>query len=278
MSKKKDYYDILGIDRKAIEAEIKTAYRKLALKWHPDKNPNNRDEANAKMQEINEAYEVLGDSTKRQNYDRYGSAEGFSQGSNGFGRGGESVFEDIFSTFFGGAESDYFNRGTRSRERNHPQNGADILININLTFKESILGVQKKVSLELEKSCTSCQQTGAASRRDIVECSYCQGKGVVNTVQRTILGAIRTQVACSYCQGEGKTIKKKCPDCKGKKIVSQKEFIDLNIPRGINPEKKLRYQGIGNDGWYGGAKGDIYVTIKVKESSYFERKGNEYSY
>ncbi|WNE40312.1 MAG: Chaperone protein DnaJ [Mycoplasmataceae bacterium] len=274
MSKKKDYYDILGVGRKATEAEIKTAYRKLALQWHPDKNPNNKAEAEEKMKEVNQAYEVLGDSVKRQNYDRYGSAEGFGSGTGDFGRG-ESVFEDIFSTFFGGRESDYFNQGTRSREKNHPQTGTDILINVNLTFKESILGVKKKVILELEKACTSCQQTGAASQNDIIECSICQGRGVVNTVQRTVLGAIRTQVACSHCQGEGKTIKKKCPECKGRKIVNQKEFIDLNIPRGINPEKKLRYQGIGNDGWYGGAKGDIYVTIKVKENSYFQRKDND---
>ncbi|WNE40558.1 MAG: Chaperone protein DnaJ [Mycoplasmataceae bacterium] len=274
MSKKKDYYDILGIDRKASEAEIKAAYRKQALKWHPDKNPNNKAEAEEKMKEVNQAYETLSDSTKRQNYDRYGSAEGFAQGANGFGRG-ESVFEDIFSTFFGGAESDYFNRGTRSREKNHPQTGTDILINVSLTFKESILGVKKKVILELEKSCSSCQQTGAASRNDIIECSVCQGRGVVNTVQRTVLGAIRTQVACSHCQGEGKIIKKKCFECKGRKIVNQKESIEINIPRGINPDKKLRYPGLGNDGWYGGEKGDIYVTVKVKENYYFQRKGDD---
>jgi molecular chaperone DnaJ len=248
MSKKKDYYDILGIDRKASEAEIKAAYRKQALKWHPDKNPNNKAEAEEKMKEVNQAYEVLSDPTKRQNYDRYGSAEGFSQGNNDFGRGGEGIFEDIFSTFFGGAQSDYFGRGTNSKNKNHSQNGDDVLISVNLSFKESILGVRKKVSLELEKSCNSCQQTGAASRSDIVECSICQGRGVVNTVQRTVLGAIRTQITCSQCQGEGKTIKKKCPECKGKKITRQKEIIELNIPRGINPDKKLRYQSIGNDG------------------------------
>jgi molecular chaperone DnaJ len=149
------------------------------------------------------------------------------------------------------------------------------LTSINLSFKESVLGVKKKVNLELQNSCDACQQTGAASRSDIVECPACQGRGVVNTIQRTVLGAIRTQVDCSRCQGEGKVIKKKCRECGGKKFVTKKETIELNIPRGINPEKKLRYQGIGNDGWYGGERGDIYVAIKVKENSYFQREGDD---
>jgi molecular chaperone DnaJ len=200
------------------------------------------------MKEINEAYEILSNSEKRQNYDRYGSAEGFAQGppESDFGRG-EGFFKDIFETFFGGS-GDYSSRGARAGDRTRPQAGNDILINITLSFKESVLGVKKKVSLELEKSCGVCQQTGAASRSDIVECPTCQGRGIVNTIQRTVLGAIRTQIDCSRCQGEGKIIKKKCRECGGRKFVTEKETIELNIPRGIHPEKKLRYQGIGNDG------------------------------
>ena len=199
------------------------------------------------MKEINEAYEVLSNPEKRQNYDRYGSAEGFAQGSpdSQFGRG-EGFFKDFFETFFGGG--DYSGRGTRATDRTRPQAGSDILINLTLSFKESVLGVKKKVNLELERSCNACQQTGAASRSDIVECPACQGRGIVNTIQRTVLGAIRTQVSCSRCQGEGKIIKKKCRECGGRKFMTQEEAIELNIPRGIQPEKKLRYQGIGNDG------------------------------
>ena len=227
------------------------------------------------MKEINQAYEVLSNPEKRQNYDRYGTAEGFAQGppEGEFGRG-ESFFKDIFETFFGGG-NDYSSRGTRAEDRIRPQAGNDILINIALSFKESVLGVKKKVSLELERACNACQQTGAASRSDIGECPACQGRGVVNTIQRTVLGAIRTQVTCSRCQGEGKIIKKKCRECGGRKFVTKKETIELNIPRGIQPEKKLRYQGIGNDGWYGGERGDIYVAIKVKENPYFRRKGDD---
>lgn len=200
------------------------------------------------MKEINQAYEVLSNPEKRENYDRYGSAEGFAQGppESEFGRG-EGFFKDIFESFFGGG-ADYSGRGTHAGGSTRPQAGSDILVNVNLSFKESVLGVKKKITLELEKACGACRQTGAASRSDIVECSTCQGRGVVNTIQRTVLGAIRTQVTCSRCQGEGKVIKKKCRECGGRKFLNQTETIELNIPRGIQPEKKLRYQGIGNDG------------------------------
>ena len=200
------------------------------------------------MKEINQAYEILSNPEKRQNYDRYGTAEGFAQGppEGGFGQG-EDFFKDIFDTFFG-RRDDYASRGTHTGDRTRPQAANDILINITLTFKESVLGVKKKVSLELERACNACQQTGAASRSDIGECPTCQGRGVVNTIQRTVLGAIRTQITCSRCQGEGKIIKKKCRECGGKKFVTQKENIEFSIPRGIQPDKKLRYQGIGNDG------------------------------
>ncbi|CAH1755720.1 4972_t:CDS:1 [Entrophospora sp. SA101] len=276
MTKKEDYYDILGVKQGASEEEIKKAYHKLALKWHPDrwvgKPESEKKIAEEKFKEINEAHGVLSDPEKRQNYDHYGSAEGFAQGSSEsqFGRG-EDFFKDIFNSFFGGG-SDYSRQGAYARDRTQPQAGSDILVNVVLNFKESVLGVKKKITLEVERACNSCQQTGAASRHDIVECSTCQGRGVVNTIQRTVLGAIRTQVTCSRCQGEGKMIKKKCRECSGKKFLTQTETIELNIPRGIQPEKKLRYQGIGNDGCYGGARGDIYVAIKIKENPYFQRK------
>ena len=200
------------------------------------------------MKEINQAYGVLSDSEKRKNYDRYGSENAFNQGYNSsreFG-GEDDFFKDIFGAFFGGGAETRHDTYTGNSARQ--QTGKDILIELTLTFKESIVGTKKKVSLELEKSCSSCRQTGASSSSDITDCSTCQGRGVVNTIQRTILGAIRTQTTCSRCQGSGKIIKKKCGYCGGEKFVTQKEAIELTVPRGIQPDKRLRYQGIGNAG------------------------------
>ncbi|CAG8507176.1 7579_t:CDS:2 [Ambispora gerdemannii] len=255
---KKNYYNTLGVAKNASETEIKSAY--------PDE----------RMKEINEAYGVLSNPKKRHTYDQYGSEEAFRQGPNateGFGPD-SSFFKDIFDTFFGG-ETDYARQRTRSADRTSPQPGSDILINLVLTFKESVLGTKKKITLELEKACSACRQTGAYSPSDTGECPTCQGRGVVNTIQKTVLGAIRTQITCSRCQGKGKIIKKRCGYCLGKKFLALKEIIELSIPRGVQPEQKLRYQGIGNDGLHGGSRGDIYVEIKVKENSYFQRKDND---
>jgi len=277
---KKSYYDVLGLSENASEDDIKNSYRKLTIKWHPDKwsakSEAERNLAEEKMKEINEAYGILSDLKKRKNYDRYGNDDSFTQNSNsarGFG-GEDDFFKDIFSTFFG-RDSRSTRQESYSENSNKRKTGKDVLIELNLTFKDSILGTKKKVSLRLEKSCTVCNQTGAASPMDIYDCSNCQGQGTVNAIQRTILGPIRTQVTCSRCQGNGKIIKKKCGNCGGDKLLLQKEILELTIPRGIQPEKRLRYQGIGNDGWYGGGKGDLYVDIKIKENPYFQRKGND---
>jgi molecular chaperone DnaJ len=274
---KKDYYEILGVSKTASSEEIKKAYRKLALKWHPDRNPGNK-EAETKMKEVNEAYEVLSDQNKRKNYDLYGSESTTWQGGSadfeGF-RSSSDFFQDILESFGFGRRSESSRQKKYTPPEFTPQAGADILVNLVLTFKESVLGANKKISLDLEKACDTCRQSGARSSKDIIECPNCHGRGVVNTIQKTILGVMRAQVTCPRCQGSQKVIKKECKDCLGKKFVTRKEIIEINIPRGIQPGKKLRYQGMGNDGWYGGSRGDLYIAIKVQESPYFQRKDND---
>lgn len=253
---KKNYYDILELSKNASEIEIKSAFRKLALKYHPDKlrqklgrepTEQERGQAEKKMKEINQAYEVLSSPEKRTNYDQYGSAEGFAHGSpnTGFEHSENSFFQDIFDIF---GRGNHDRRTTRSKNKYQTQAGEDILCKLELTFKESVLGTRKKISLNLKKACQGCRQTGAYSPSDIIVCSTCHGQGVTTSIQRTILGVIRTQNTCAKCGGEGKEVKKKCQYCSGEKFVIQKEVIELNIPRGIQPNEKLSYQGIGNDG------------------------------
>ena len=274
---KKDYYDILGVKKNASEEEIKKAYRKLALKWHPDKNPDDK-EAEVKMKEINQAYSVLSDKKERQNYDKYGGEESFfHQGNGGFGSfRTSSFFEDILDSFGFGNEIDFGRKkGQTTQEFKEPQSKSDLVFNLPLTFKESVLGTKKKISFEVERACSNCHQSGAYSPNDIVECSTCQGYGVVITNQRTILGTIRTQTTCPRCQGRKKIIKRKCEHCLGKKFITQKEILEINIPRGIQPNQKLRYPEVGNDSLYSGKRGDIYIVIKVQDNSYFRRKVND---
>src|SRR2546423_9558856 len=196
--KKKSYYEVLGVSENSSEEEIKKAYQKLALKWHPDRHPpEKKSEAEEKFKEVGQAYKVLSDPEKRRNYDQYGSENSFGQNASaeGFGQG-ESIFKDIFDTFFGG-RTEYSRQENYFESRTKVQAGSDVLISLSLTFRESVLGVRKKISIDLEKACKICKQTGAASPSDVISCSTCRGRGVVNTIQRTILGAIRNQVTCS---------------------------------------------------------------------------------
>lgn len=252
---KKDYYEVLGVNRDASEEEIKKTYRKLALNYHPDryagKSEKEKKEAEEKFKEINEAHGVLSDKEKRQKYDQYGhAAEDFHSGGGfeGFGTENSSVFEEIFKSFFGG---DYSQRKSSSENSGgwQPKKGEDILLKFNLDFKDSVLGTNQKVVLNLDKACSNCKQTGAYSDKYVSKCSTCKGKGVVQAVQRTFFGeSVYTRTACPDCQGRGQVITKKCTYCLGKKFIKSKETIQINIPRGIRPEKRYRYQGMGNDG------------------------------
>jgi len=252
MNKKKDHYEVLGISRDASEAEVKKAYHKLALKYHPDryagKPESEKKAAEEKFKEINEAHSVLSDQKKRKNYDQFGhAAEGFQSagGFEGFGEDSSSIFENIFKGIFG----DYSQRKSTS-ETNEWQSrkGEDILIKLTLSFKESVLGTTRKIILDLAKACAHCKQTGAYSEKYISKCSTCKGKGVVQMVQRTFFGeSIYTRAACPKCQGRGQIITKKCAYCLGKKFTKQKETLQINIPRGVQGNQ-LRMRNAGNAG------------------------------
>jgi len=220
---KRDYYEVLGVQKNATDEELKKAFRRLAKKYHPDANPDNKKEAEAKFKEVNEAYEVLSDKQKRATYDQFGhdgpfgaaGAQGgryYSSGFDGFsGFGDFGDLGDIFSSFFGGGF------GSKSSRRNGPQKGADLKMQVEITFEESVFGVEKEVSLYKHEKCTTCNGTGSKSGSVVETCKTCGGVGQVKQVQTTILGQIQTVKTCPECNGEGKVIKEPCPDCKRKR-------------------------------------------------------------
>lgn len=263
----KDYYQILGVKKTASDQEIKKARDRLALKYHPDRQHGESEvkkkQAEEKMAEVNQAYQVLSDKEKRRNYDRYGSESASQQrgySTRGFQTNGEfsNFFQDIFDIF--GERNGYQWQGTRSQTRTQTPTSNDISLSIELTFPESVLGTKKKISLNLEKYCAVCrQQPGVHSPSHIIECLTCRGRGVVKS--QSLFGTFQT--ACSQCQG------------RGGRFRPEEKKIELNIPRGIRPNGKLRYQEVGHDSWNGEGKGDIYVTVKVQASPYFQRKDND---
>lgn len=271
----KNYYETLGVDKNASADEIKSAYRKLAKKYHPDLNPNNADAAN-KFKEINEAYEVLGDSQKKANYDQYGSADpqdffknagggthgGFSGfSSQGFG-GFEDIFSNIFSSGFGGTSS-----------RNGAMQGESLTTQINLTFEEAAFGVKKIINLVRNESCSHCNGTGAKSGSAYQTCPDCGGSGQVRYTQNTLFGSYVNVGPCRKCGGTGKQIKEKCEHCSGKGIVRNQSSITINIPAGIDNDQVMTLHGYGNAGTHGGPNGDLQVLVKVLPHKLLERDG-----
>lgn len=267
----RDYYEILGVGKDASQEEIKKKYRSLALKMHPDrlvgKSQSEKKEAEKKFQEITNAYETLSNEDSRKKYDLESSGFG---GFDGFGNSGSSPFEDIFDNFFWGGEK------TRAKnDSNSPRRGEDILINITISFKELVLGVEKVFDIDLLKSCPKCLQSGAYSNEHIKTCHSCNGRGFVDIVQRSIFGNVRTQSNCNICKGRGKIISKKCDICRGNKFITKQETIKAKIPKGIKPGQRLRMRSLGNDGLYTSERGDIFIEVKVKEHKYFQRKNND---
>ena len=276
---KRDYYEVLGVSRDASEDEIKKAYRKLAMKYHPDKNPDNK-EAEEKFKEASEAYEVLSDKEKRQLYDQYGH-EGIDQqfGNGGFSWNDFSHFDDI-SDLFGGGFSSIFDTlfgggfSSRSRESQRYSNqGENIQIDLALTLKEIALGTEKKVRITVKDICDQCRGTGSADGK-AETCPQCHGTGQVRTVRQSLFGQMQSISECPSCRGEGKIIRNKCPKCMGEGRISKNKEINVKIPAGVEENQVIRLRGQGNVGPRNGSYGDILVVIHEKPDELFERDGN----
>jgi len=264
----RDYYEILDVDRAATQEDIKRAYRKLALKYHPDRNPNDK-ASEEKFKEATEAYEVLKSPEQRQRYDRYGQAGGRDPGF-GFGFDGISV-EDALRAFmqdFGGF-SDIF--GRRSQTANQ---GSNLRINIDLELADVLTESKKKIRLRRLVSCKACRGTGAKAGEALETCSACHGTGEIRRVQSTFLGRIVNVVTCSRCGGNGRVIKEVCEKCKGKGRLEAQETLEIKIPPGVATGNYLRIEGRGNDGVRGGPPGDLQAVINVKDHPVFERDGD----
>lgn len=268
----KDYYAALGLEKGASDADIKKAFRKLAIKYHPDKNQGNK-EAENKFKEINEAYQVLSDPDKKAKYDMYGTVDfdGSGFGSGGFGgfdfsdMGG---FGDIFESFFGGG-------GSGGRRRNGPQRGSDLEYTINLTFEEAIFGVEKEISIDRSEKCETCKGSGAKAGTSKKTCPTCNGQGQVRVQRQTPLGSFVSTSTCNTCGGSGTVIEEPCTDCHGRGHVRKTRKIKVNIPAGVDTGNVMPLRGQGNHGTNDGPPGDLYVRINVAPSKKFVRKGND---
>lgn len=270
MATKRDYYEVLGVSKSATEDELKKAYRKLAIKYHPDKNPGDK-EAEEKFKEAAEAYDVLRDKDKRARYDQFGHAG--VDGQSGFGGGGMNM-DDIFSMFgdiFGGFGG--FGGG-RSRGGRRVNRGGNLRIRVKMTLEEINTGVEKKIKVKKYVPCDTCHGSGAKAGSEKTTCPNCGGSGVVIQVQRTILGNMQTQTTCPHCQGEGTVIKDKCPDCRGEGIVQKEEVVEIKIPAGVSDGMQVSMQGKGNAGARNGINGDLIVVIEEQKHDIFERDGN----
>jgi molecular chaperone DnaJ len=259
-----DYYDLLGVSRTATVEEIKAAYRKAALKWHPDRNPENKQEAEVRFRESTEAYSVLSDPQKRQVYDTYGHA-GLSGAGSDFSGTIFQDFHDILGDFFG--FEDLFGGVRRGGSRR--QRGADLRYDMTLAFEEASGGVTTKIKLPRQEYCEACKGTGAKAGTGVVACQTCGGRGQVGYQQ----GFFTITRTCPSCQGAGQIIREKCPECRGHGRIEREKTIELRIPPGVDTGTRLRVAGEGEPGSNGGPAGDLYVVLEIKEHPFFERRG-----
>ena len=276
MADKRDYYEVLGIQKGSSEDEIKKAYRTMAKKYHPDLNPNDK-EAEAKFKEVGEAYEVLSDPDKKARYDKYGHAGVDPNfGAGGFGGGFDGGFDmgDIFSSIFGGFGGGFgggFSGGTRNP--NAPQRGSDIQANITISLEEAAKGCKKTVEVPRSEVCSECAGSGAAKGTQTQTCPDCGGRGQVTTQQRTILGNMQVQKPCPRCGGKGTIIPTPCPKCRGTGRERRVARVEVNIPAGIDDRQAFTIRSEGNKGANGGPAGDLRVGVNVRSHPYFTRDG-----
>ena len=270
MAEKRDYYEVLGVSKTASDSEIKSAYRKLAKKYHPDMNPGDK-EAEAKFKEASEAYAILSDADKRRQYDQFGHAAfdgGAGGGAGGFDFNGfdmGDIFGDIFGDFFGG--------GGRSRSANNgPMKGQNVRVSVHLTFEEACFGTEKEIELNIKEDCAECHGTGAKPGTQPETCSKCGGKGQVVFTQQSLFGVVRNVQACPDCHGTGKIIKDRCPDCGGSGYISRRKKISVSIPAGIDNGQSIRIRDKGEPGINGGPRGDLLVQVIVGRHPIFQRQ------
>ena len=263
---KRDYYEILGVTRTAAQEEIKSAYRKAALKWHPDRNPDKKEIAEGKFREATEAYSVLFDAQKRAAYDRFGHA-GVSGADSAFNGTIFEEFRDIFGDFFG--FEDVFGRSGGARSRSRVQRGNDLRYDMRLSFEEAAAGVTTKIRIPRQEFCETCNGTGAKAGTGVSACETCKGHGQLHYQQ----GFFAINRTCPACQGAGQVIREKCPGCRGKGRLERTRVIDVRIPPGVDSQTRIRLQGEGEPGANGGPPGDLYIVLEVNEHPFFERRG-----
>lgn len=266
---KRDYYEVLGVERNADEAAIKKAYRVLAKKYHPDMNPGDA-EAEKKFKEASEAYAVLSDPEKRRQYDQFGHAafDGGAGGAGGFDFSGadfSDIFGDIFGDFFGGGRS----RGARN---NGPMKGANLRTSVRITFEEAVFGCKKEIELTVKETCKTCNGSGAKPGTSPETCTKCGGKGQVVFTQQSFFGTVRNVQTCPDCQGTGKVIKEKCPDCRGTGFIPMRKRYSVDIPAGIDNGQPVRMPGLGEPGTNGGPRGDVIIEVIVGRHPIFQRQ------
>lgn len=269
---KRDYYEVLGVSKDASLAEIKSAFRKLAKKYHPD--VSKEENAAEKFKEVQEAYAVLSDEDRRRQYDQFGHAafDNNAGGSGGFGGFDFSDFDfgDIFDNIFGGGFG--FGSSSRARSSSRASRGSDRLLKLRLSFEEAVYGCKKEINVEVNDTCSHCHGKGGF---DEEVCSKCHGSGTITSEQRTILGAFMTKTTCPNCGGLGKSYKTKCNDCNGKGYIRSKKTISVNIPSGVDDGNRLRITGKGEAGINGGPPGDLYIEFTIDEHKFYQRDEND---
>ncbi len=286
MAQKRDYYEVLGVSKTATPDEIKKAYRKMAIKYHPDRNPDDK-EAEEKFKEAAEAYDVLSDEKKRQQYDQFGFAGGpqFGGAGGGFHPGGGFSFEDIFSQFgdifgdiYGNGGRGHYRSSTQSGPRKRVRKGQDIRIKVKVTLKDIMNGVDKKIKIPRLVACTACNGTGAKDGTSFTTCSTCGGTGYIRQVHQSIFGPMEQESVCPDCNGEGKIINEQCPVCHGQGVERKDEIVEFHIPAGVRDGMTLTLQGQGNAPKGGGIAGDLLIVIQEEKNPELIRDENDLIY